>query len=205
MIYFSPRSRGSQRQRSMLRRTRSRVATSLPGVAASAAFKAAYCGWVGSRPLRASTTSCRGSAALSKRILLRGIEVVVDDPPVNSSGLLHVAEREVGRQKIEALRRCGRHQKSRPPELRWRGRRDHSQRGSALRLRPAGYSQGAPRIDRSQTPAEAGPEWSSLADLRPIRRIIRIARNCASGAAFPGLTGGLGAGTQGLGAGRGFP
>src|SRR3982751_6782097 len=44
MIYFSPRSRGSQRQRSMLRRIRLIAAVSVAGVASSAAFHAAYCG-----------------------------------------------------------------------------------------------------------------------------------------------------------------
>src|SRR5436305_3876258 len=44
MIYFGPRSRGSQRHRSRLRRMRSRRAVALAGVAAKAALSAAYCG-----------------------------------------------------------------------------------------------------------------------------------------------------------------
>src|SRR4029079_13784538 len=47
MTYFGPSSRGSQRQRSMLRRILSRRAVSSGGVWASAALSAAYCGWVG--------------------------------------------------------------------------------------------------------------------------------------------------------------
>src|SRR3954470_21137240 len=54
MIYLEPRSCGTQRQRSMLSRIRSRVALSLAGVAASAALSDSYCGWLGSRPLSAA-------------------------------------------------------------------------------------------------------------------------------------------------------
>src|SRR3954447_12570450 len=53
MMYFSPRSRGSQRQRSMLRRIRPIFAVSLAGVISSAFFSAAYCGWLGSSPFSA--------------------------------------------------------------------------------------------------------------------------------------------------------
>src|SRR5690349_14583638 len=56
MMYFWPRSFGSQRQRSMLSRIRLSFATSLDDVLASAAFSAAYCGWLGSRLLSASAT-----------------------------------------------------------------------------------------------------------------------------------------------------
>src|SRR3954454_14653616 len=46
MIYFGPRSRGSQRHRSILRRIRSRFALSELLVISSAALSAAYCGCV---------------------------------------------------------------------------------------------------------------------------------------------------------------
>src|SRR6476469_3502044 len=47
MTYLRPRSRGSQRQRSMLRRMRLTRAVSVAGVVARAARNAPYCGWVG--------------------------------------------------------------------------------------------------------------------------------------------------------------
>src|SRR5689334_17031869 len=52
MMYFSPRSRGSQRQRSMLSLIRLSFAVASAGVISSAALSAAYCGWVGSSALR---------------------------------------------------------------------------------------------------------------------------------------------------------
>src|SRR5215212_1022237 len=54
MTYLGPRSRGSQRQRSMLRRIRPIFAVSLAGVISSADLSAAYCGCVGSRPFSAA-------------------------------------------------------------------------------------------------------------------------------------------------------
>src|SRR3954447_632138 len=54
MIYLSPSSRGSQRQRSMFSRIRLSLAVSFADVISSAALSAAYCGWVGSRLLSAS-------------------------------------------------------------------------------------------------------------------------------------------------------
>src|SRR3954452_21975870 len=62
MIYFWPRSRGSQRHRSRFRRRRLIVAESVGAVAASDAFRAAYCGWLGSRARSAPATLCCASA-----------------------------------------------------------------------------------------------------------------------------------------------
>src|SRR5215211_7526944 len=53
MMYLSPRSRGSQRQRSMLSLIRLSFAVCASGVATSAALRAAYWGWVGSSAARA--------------------------------------------------------------------------------------------------------------------------------------------------------
>src|SRR6185295_20030403 len=58
MIYFWPRSRGSQRQRSRLSRMRSIVLVSVRGVDDSASFNAAYCGCVGSSPCNAPVMLC---------------------------------------------------------------------------------------------------------------------------------------------------
>ena len=62
---------------------RSRFASSLAGVAASAALSAAYCGWVGSRPLSAPVTLCWASAARSSASCLAAIEVLVGHEPVD--------------------------------------------------------------------------------------------------------------------------
>src|SRR5574338_1214306 len=71
MIYFCPRSRGSQRQRSMFSRIRLIFAVSLVGVVSSADLSAAYGGWVGSSALSAAVSLCcaialRSSASASK-------------------------------------------------------------------------------------------------------------------------------------------
>ena len=43
--------------------------------------------------------------APKQRVLLLGIEVGVDNPPVDPARLLDVAERKIGRKLVEALRR----------------------------------------------------------------------------------------------------
>ena len=67
MIYFDPRSRGSQRQRSMLRRIRLACATSVGGVVIRAFLRSRYCGWVGSRVRSMSATRCCSSADFISR------------------------------------------------------------------------------------------------------------------------------------------
>ncbi len=83
MMYFWPRSRGSQRQRSRLSRMRLILAVSVAGVISSADLSAAYCGWVGSRPFSARGDPMRGERAPQQVVLLRRVEVWVDDEPVD--------------------------------------------------------------------------------------------------------------------------
>jgi hypothetical protein len=66
MMWRSPRSRGIQRQRSMLARISSRRAWSSAGVAASAVRRPTYCGWAGNSPSSSGPTPpCEACASSS--------------------------------------------------------------------------------------------------------------------------------------------
>ena len=104
MMYFSPRSRGSQRQRSRLSRIRLIFAASVGGGRRERDLQRAHIadGSAAGREAR-RRHACWASADAKQSICLRRVEVVVDDVPGGSLRPLDVAEREVGRHPVEPV------------------------------------------------------------------------------------------------------
>jgi hypothetical protein len=86
----------------MLSLIRLSLAVSLAGVFSSAFFSAAYCGWVGSRAVQRVGDPAARQRVAQQRVLLGGVEVLVDDVPGDAGRLVDVAERKVRRQAVEA-------------------------------------------------------------------------------------------------------
>ena len=132
MIYFCPRSRGSQRQRSMLRRMRLTCATSVAGGARQSVLEVAIL-----RVGRQQAAQHVGDAMLDQRrlhqrILPLAVEVLVDDVPAFAVLAADMAEGEVRRNEVEAVgRRLARSAPDRPSAARRSGPPGHSRRGSS--------------------------------------------------------------------------
>ena len=78
------------------------------GVVASAALSAAYCGCDRQQVAQRARDIVLRERRAQQRVLLGGVEIGVDDVPVDPRRALDMAEREVGRNAVEAVGRCAR-------------------------------------------------------------------------------------------------